>query len=355
MMAKALLLLLFTAFVMAESAPPKYTDHARLLYFLDSGGREQPVRNPSAWAERRRHILEGMQEVMGPLPLSSARVPLDALVVEEMQRPGYTLRRITFAPEPGDRVPAYLLIPHQRKGRVPAVLCLHQTTAEGKAEPAGEKGKSNLHYAAELARRGYVTLAPDYPNFGDYKLDPYAKGYASASMKGIWNHMRAVDLLQSLPQVDPKRIGCIGHSLGGHNTLFLAAFDSRVKAAVTNCGFTSFPKYYKGDLTGWSHKGYMPRIAAEYGKDPKRMPFDFPEVLAAIAPRPVLAIAPVHDANFEVTGVMDCVESAAAVYELLGNKQGLKAIHPDCAHDFPPEIRRQAYDWLDAQLKRSGQ
>ena len=88
------------------------------------------------------------------------------------------------------------------------MLCLHQTTKIGKGEPAGVGGNSNLHYAAELAARGYVTLAPDYPNFGDYSFDPYAHGYESATMKGIWNHMRAVDLLQSLSEVDPQRIGC---------------------------------------------------------------------------------------------------------------------------------------------------
>ena len=83
--------------------------------------------------------------------------------------------------------------------------------------------------------------------------------------------MRALDLLQTLPRVDPARIGSIGHSLGGHNTLFLAAFDQRIKAAVSNCGFTSFPKYYGGNLTGWSHKGYMPRIETAYAKRPPRV------------------------------------------------------------------------------------
>jgi hypothetical protein len=114
--------------------------------------------------------------------------------------------------------------------------------------------------------------------------------------------------------VDRKRIGSIGRSLGGHNSLFLAAFDPRVSAVVTSCGFTSFPRYYGGDLTGWSHEGYMPRIAARYGKSPDRMPFDFPEVLASIAPRSVFISAPVRDTNFDVEGVRECVQAAGAVY-----------------------------------------
>src|SRR4029078_372558 len=134
-------------------------------------------------------------------------------------------------------------------------------------------------YGAELAARGYVVLAPDYPNYGESKVDVYALGYESGRMKAICNHSRAVDLLQSMPEVDPDRIGVIGHSLGGHNALFLAAFDPRARVVVPSCGFTSFAKYYGGNLTGWSRAPYMPRIATVYGKDPARMPFDFPDIL----------------------------------------------------------------------------
>jgi dienelactone hydrolase len=292
-----------------------------------------------------------MQKVMGPMPAEDRKVPLDVQVYDEHKAQKYTRKTISFASEAGDRVPAFLLVPHEIKGRVPAMLCLHQTTAIGKQEPAG-MGIKNLAYAAELAERGMVTLAPDYPGFGDYKIDAYAKGYVSATMKGIWNHRRAVDVLESLPEVDPGRIGAIGHSLGGHNSLFVAVFEPRIKAVVTSCGFNAFPKYFKGNLKGWSHKGYMPRIATEYGLDPKRMPFDFTEILGAIAPRALFINAPLKDANFEVTGVQDCVAAAAPVYELLGAKEALRPVYPDAAHDFPPEVRTQAYDFLEATFRR---
>jgi dienelactone hydrolase len=236
---------------------------------------------------------------------------------------------------------------------VPAALCLHQTTARGKDEPAGLSQDPNPSYALELARRGYITLAPDYPGFGDDKTDPYALGYESATMKGIWNHTRAVDVLVSLPQVDAERIAAIGHSLGGHNSIFAALFDPRLKAVVTSCGFTGLKKYYGGDLTGWSHKGYMPRIASIYGKNPNQMPFDFSELLAVLAPRPVFINAPLRDDNFEVSGVDDCVRAAEPVYELLGAKGGMLVVHPDTGHSFPSEIREQAYDFLDKVLGNS--
>ena len=78
---------------------------------------------------------------------------------------------------------------------------------------------------------------------------------------------------------------------------------------VTSCGFTRYPRYYEGDLTGWTHKGYMPAIASKYDKDPAKLPFDFTEILGVIAPRTVFINAPVNDSNFDVTGVKESVAS----------------------------------------------
>jgi dienelactone hydrolase len=342
----------FLAAVLQESVPdaPFYADKANLLVVRE-GGRERPVTASADWAVRRRHILANFQKVAGPLPEATRKPALELKVDEETRVEGALRRKVTFAVEEGDRLPAYLFIPEGLKGRAPAMLCLHQTTPLGKGEPAG-LGVRDLAVALELARRGFVTLAPDYPNFGDYKLDVYARGYASATMKGIWNHLRAVDLLASLPEVDAERIGAIGHSLGGHNAIFAAVFDERIKVVVSSCGFNAFPKYYGGNLTGWSHKGYMPRIAERYGKDPARMPFDFTELAGALAPRPFFIHAPLGDANFEVSGVRDCVRAATPVYALLGAPEALHAVHPDAGHAFPPEIREQAYAFIERALKR---
>ena len=95
----------------------------------------------------------------------------------------------------------------------------------------------------------------------------------------------------------------------------------------------------------------MPLIAYRYDSKPEKMPFDFPEVVAALAPRAFLASAPLHDDNFEVSGVRDCIAAARPVYELLRAKDKLAANYPDCKHDFPPEVRKVAYEWLDLWLK----
>jgi acetyl esterase/lipase len=337
--------------VAARSGSPPYADRQDLLVVRDASGQERSVRTATDWAERRRHILTAMQEVMGPLPDASRKVPLEVKVAEEMTGPRFVRRKLTFAAEKGDRVPAYLLIPTKRNGRLPAVLCLHQTVRIGKAEPAGLGTSANLRYAAHLAERGYVALAPDYPSFGEYEYNFRASPYQSGCMKAIWNNMRAIDLLQSLPEVDGERIGCIGHSLGGHNTMFTAAFDDRIKALVSNCGFTSFSKYYKGKLDGWTSDRYMPLIRSRFELRPEKVPFDFPEVVASFAPRAFLASAPVGDDNFEVSGVKDCIAAARPVYELLGAREKLAANYPDCKHDFPAEAREVAYGWLDRWLK----
>jgi dienelactone hydrolase len=342
------LLVPFTATAALAAPIPSYTDHQDLLYYLTELGERRSVRSRSDFEIRRRHILASMQQVMGPMP---ARMPGKPRIESgpETDEGAYLRRHVRFESEPGDTVPAWLLLP--KKPNRAAVLCLHQTTKIGKDEPAGLGGKPNLHYAKELAQRGFVTLAPDYPNFGEYSFDPYAKGYASATMKGIVNHMRAVDVLAGLAQVRATRIGVCGHSLGGHNALFVAAFDPRIQAIATSCGFTAFPKYFGGNLTGWSHKGYMPRIAERYEKSPARMPFDFPEILGAIAPRAIFINAPVRDSNFEVSGVDDCVNAARPVFQkIYGKPDALRVEHPQAEHDFPPDVRERAYQFFEQFL-----
>ncbi|NQT17311.1 MAG: VCBS repeat-containing protein, partial [Planctomycetes bacterium] len=336
-----------------STAAPTYEDHSELLVYRNATGDRLPVETPAAWALRRVHILANTELAMGPLPDPSRRVPLEVEIVKEETTPHYNRIRLTYAAEPGDRVPAYLLVPHDIQGKAPAMLCLHQTTGIGKGEPAGLGGRPTLHYAHELASRGYVAIVPDYPSFGDYPFDFQAAGdrYASGSMKAIWNNHRAVDLLETLPYVNPDRIGCIGHSLGGHNAILSAVFDQRLRAVVSSCGFTAFHKYYQGNLAGWTSDRYMPRIRDVYGNDPNRVPFDFHELVAALAPRPFFVNAPIHDSNFEVSGVKEVIQHAAGVYELLGAEKKLRAEYPDSAHDFPDPVREEAYRWLDRSLK----
>jgi hypothetical protein len=340
---------------LSGASPPTYPDHAKLLVVRDQGGRERPVRTALEWEARRKHILGHLQEVMGPLPGPECRVAVNVRIVETRHDPGLTRHKLWFTSEPGDEVPAWLLVPESTAGqpsRRPAVLCLHQTIAIGKDEPAGLGANPELAYALELVRRGYVAIAPDYPGFGEYRRDVYAMGYASASMKAIWNNIRAIDVLCERNDVDPARIGAIGHSLGGHNAIFTALFEPRIKAVVSSCGFNAFPFYDKGNIRGWSHKGYMPRLQERYQLDLRQVPFDFPELIAALAPRAFFTSSPLHDANFEVEGVRACLDAARPVYTLLGVPDRLVAEFPDAEHSFPAKARGSAYAFLDRWLTR---
>jgi dienelactone hydrolase len=257
----------FLAISAGAAEAPLYREHGDLLYVQTKSGGIRSVRTPADWNARRAHILAHIESVMGEFPKGS-RPDLRMKLLEERAFPGFVCRKITYEAKEGDPVPALLLLP-DKPGRRPAVLALHPTGPLGKGIVMGDGERPNRNYGEELARRGYVVLAPDYPTMGDPQRDAYELGYVSGTMKGIYNHSRGIDLLASLDQVDPERIGAIGHSLGGHNSLFIALFDERVRAVVSSCGFNSFFQYYGGDLTGWSSTKYMPRIAERYGKDPR--------------------------------------------------------------------------------------
>ena len=331
----------------AKNDSVDYPDHSKLLVLRDARGSEQLITTAEQWQQRAAHIRAGMQQAMGSLPDSAQKVALNVEKLDEQDAGKYTRTKLRFTPEENDRVPAWLLIPKQlpASGKAPAMLCLHQTVPIGKDEPAGLGGKPSLHYAHELAERGYVCLVPDYPSFGEYPYDFKKQGshYASGSMKAIWNNIRAVDLLESLPQVDKDSIGVIGHSLGGHNSLFTAVFDPRLKAVVTSCGYTPFHDYYGGKVAGWTSDRYMPRIRDVYSNDANKLPFDFYEVLAAIAPRGIYSCSPTRDSNFDIGGVRKAIAGAGQVYELLGTKDKLVLDAPEAEHDFPEPQRMAAY------------
>jgi putative membrane-bound dehydrogenase-like protein len=336
-----------------DNASATYDDHARLMVYRDADGKEHPVRTNEDWLKRRRHIVEGMERVMGPLPDRSRLPPFDVKVTEKFDGTGYTRLTISYVSDDGDRVPAYLYLPasRPRDERRPAMLALHPTGPAGKGIVDDQGPRPNRGYGKELAQRGYVVLAPDYPSFGDYQYDFTADRYVSGTMKGIVNHLRAVDLLQSREEVDPERIGVIGHSLGGHNSMFAAVFDERLKVIISSCGWTPFHDYYAGKIAGWTGPVYMPRLKEVYNLDPDRAPFDFYEVVAALAPRAFFSVSPERDSNFAVAGVRKADPVAREVFKLLGAPENLQVQYPDCEHDFPDEMRRAAYDFVDKVFK----
>src|SRR5262249_52242574 len=159
--------------------------------------------------------------------------------------------------------------------------------------------------------------------------------------------------LESLSYVRPGAFGAIGHSLGGHNAVFTSVFDDRIRAVVSSCGLDSFLDYYGGDEKvwfpekGWTQTRYMPRLA-RYPHHFEAIPFDFYEIIGALAPRQVLIAAPKDDSNFRAASVDRIARSAAEVYSLYGARERLRIEHPDGGHDFPQAVRQEAYALFDA-------
>lgn len=316
------------------------------------------------WEKKRNTVLAHMQEAMGPLPGLKNLPPFNARVLDSITGSGYTRYTISFTVAEHEDLPALLYLPSDpEKGKkIPAVIALHGTDRLGKLSVAGQSALANRDYAKKLAERGYVVLAPDYPDFGGLEhYDFDGDRYQSGTMKGIFDHIRCVDYLQSLPLVDPDKIAVIGHSLGGHNAIFLGAFDQRIKVVISSSGWTLFPYYdlgpamekqYGGKLGPWAQKRYMPLLREKYQLKPELIPFDFDAIISTIAPRIFFTNSPLRDANFSNVGVKAGLENIRKVYDLYNRPDALYARFPDAGHDFPQDVTLEAFHVLDSVFRR---
>lgn len=305
-------------------------------------------------------IRDRMEAAMGPLPSLTNQAPMNIQYKDSLQTAKYTRYNIIFTVAENEDLPAYLYLPvDNRQMKHPAMLVLHSTGALGKGIVDGQSDLENRALAKELAERGYVVIAPDYPGFGDLRdYDFENDRYQSGTMKGIFNHIRCIDLLQTLRQVDTSRIGVIGHSLGGHNAIFVAAFDPRLKVVVSSCGWTQFEYYnigpssenYGGRLGPWAQDKYMPLLKTKYQLDQHKIPFNFDEIIASLAPRLFISNSPLQDKNFDVEGVKEGIQKILPVYEKLGAKENVKVFYPDAGHDFPLNIRNEIYQFIDKEF-----
>ena len=303
-----------------------------------------------AWRDRvRARIVERL----GPPP---DRVPLDvettAAEVVELSGPGggpgYRRERVVFDTAATMSVPAYLLVPLDRTEPGPAVLAIHGH-GPGKSEicdPAAAPGD----YASQLARRGFVVLAPDLRCFGERAdwnpPDHYACDtnlvhavMAGASPLGanLWDLARSLDVLAAHPLVDPGRIGAAGLSYGGTCTLFLAALDDRVAAAVVSGYLSSWAEAHK---VPWNMCGsqVLPGMLGQ---------FEHVDVAALIAPRPLLVETGTGDDIFPLAAAEATVAQLCRVYERLGAADRLEHDVFDGGHQWHGDL---AYPFLARSL-----
>jgi dienelactone hydrolase len=324
---------------------------------LESG----KISDVKSWEEKRAKIIEGLYSMIGRPPVDRNTRDIKTIFEEKLE--AYTRRKISYVVGEDEVIKAYLLIPNNLKGKSAAVVALHQTTGDGKDEPAGISGSRELAYGDGLARRGFVVIIPDYltagerifPGLDAFETAPFYEKYPEWSMvgKNIDDTMAAVDVLYTLGFVDKDRIGAIGHSLGGHNTFFAMAVDSRIKAGVSNCGLTVFSKIEQKYQLEWARDHfyiYMPALRA-YFLDGKAPPFDMDGVIAAIAPRPFMNISAYNDRCFgDVSFLAETGAAIYQVYKLYGGGDSFANLMHGNDHSFPKYARDAAYDWLEKFL-----
>ncbi len=322
------------------------------------GGRLVRIATREQWDARRRDIARRTLDIMGDPP--AANPALEARIESKTRLNGYTRLKVSYMSADGERIPAWLLLP-EGPGPFPAVIALHETDTSGKDSVIGLAGKPYVHYGAELAARGFVVLAPDsitagervLPGAGPYVTAPFDRSHPhwSAMGKMLADHRRGLDYLCSLKEVDRRRLGAIGHSLGGYNAYFLAAFDDRVRAAVVSCGFITLAGASKP--FAWARESWFvhfPKLAPYLRAG--IAPFDFHEVMALVAPRRLFNYSASHDSIFpDAESIRAAAAQVSEVYRLLGAPENFVFRMGDGPHDFPEAVRRETYAWLENSLR----
>ncbi len=316
--------------------------------------------NIAQWESRRDTIQARLFETIGNPPISRNTRSIE--ILDEEMLDGYIRNKISYLVGDGERIKAYLLRPKGLREPAPAILAFHQTVSCGKDEVVGLHGLPDFAYGHELALRGYFVLAPDhltageriYPGKECFDSSLFYEKYPGWSMvgKNLEDSRAAIDVLCSLDYVDKERIGVIGHSLGGHNAIFAAALDERIKVTVSNCGFSVFSE--EEERMEWSlENGYIfiPKLRRYFLEniDP---PFDLHEVAALIAPRPWLNISSYFD---EAYGNQEFLSEVGTqllqVYNLYRESKAFGYYLHGNGHSFPRSARELAYAWLDQWLK----
>jgi dienelactone hydrolase len=331
---------------------------------------EPDITTPTQWEARRQSTRTKIMDLLGEPSQKIVPAP-QFKVLEEQKTEDFRQLKISYEVEPGEEVRAYLLLPPpekrltNEKGKAAAVLCLHGTASEAKDTQLGA-GKEGRDYGRLLARNGFIVLAPDHLASGERLTagtDPYdtTEFYQrhpnwSAVGKAIWDSSRALDILETMPEVDATRIGCVGHSLGGYGSIWTAAFDERVRAAVSSCGLTTWqdnPKRYEFSREQWYvHIPKLRAILQKQDADGGILPVDMHEFAALIAPRAFLNISGMTDTMYDNNETLPEVGlQLNALWEVLGTPQGFSQLLFGAGHDVPHYSQMLTLGWFQHWLK----
>jgi cephalosporin-C deacetylase-like acetyl esterase len=303
------------------------------------------VANTESWEKVRSQRLSEMRDMLGLLPWPE-RTPLNVKITGILDKGSYTVEKLAFESRPKLYVTANLYVPKQRSGRLPAIVyvCGHAL------HPMGAKTQYQRH-GISFARNGYVALIIDPIQISEVfglhhgvqsreMYDWYSSGYTPAGVE-VWNAMRAIDYLETRPEVDATRIGMTGRSGGAAMSWFTAAVDPRVKVVMPVMGISTY--------------------AANVAENTQRLHCDcmFPinhhrhDMIhqgALIAPRPLLMAHGRKDSLFPVRGYQEFEKKVKGLYQSAAKAELFGNIEVDTGHEDSNYLREQSIRWFDKHL-----
>ena len=303
------------------------------------------------WNAKKKVYRKQLHEMLGLDP-QPERTPLKATVTGTVKHDGFEVRNLHYQSSPGLYVTGNLYVPHNLTGSAPTILyvCGH-----GRVRLDGIDYGNKTHYqhhGAWFARNGYVCLTIDTIQLGElpgihhgtYRQGMWwwnSRGYTPAGVEA-WNCIRALDYLESLDFVDKKRLGVTGRSGGGAYSWWIAALDERIKVAAPVAGITDLQNHVvDGVVEG--HCDCMYPVNT-YG-------WDFAQVAALVAPRPLLILNTDDDGIFPLDGVNRLFTKVRRIYELHGKKSHLGLVITPGGHGDSQELRVPAFNWFNKHLK----
>jgi dienelactone hydrolase len=300
-----------------------------LTAYFDAMSDPAPFVPPSLddWQRRVTELRPALARVLGLDPLPD-RPPLDVRVTGELDEGDYTITRLHWQSWENFYASGWLYRPRHLDAPAPAVLNPHGHWEHGARNPVVQ---SRL---VALARLGYIALAVDSVHVTDFPV-----GLSSMTAM-TWNNIRALDLLRSMPDVDPARIGCTGASGGGQQTMYVAALDDRIAATVNVCLVSHFKKILFADERTHCICNHVPGLLALT---------DEPEICSLIAPRPSLYLCVTGDWTKDFPA--EEFPEIARVYDLHGARDHVDVQQWDWHHDYHQSMREWMYTWFDRHLR----
>jgi dienelactone hydrolase len=305
----------------------------------------------AAWQERRPQLEQQMREMLGLHPWPE-KTPLAAQVTGTVERDDFRVEKLHFQSRPGLYVTANLYLPKQIDKPVPAVLyvCGHGPVKKNGVSYGNKV--SYQHHGAWFARHGFACLAIDTLQLGEIEglhHGTYREGmwwwlnhgYTPAGVEA-WNCVRALDYVETRPEIDARRIGVTGRSGGGAYSWWIAALDPRIKAAVPVAGITDLEDHVvDGCVEGHCDCMYFVNTHG----------WDYATAAALVAPRPLLLANTDHDTIFPLAGVARIYGKLRHLYGLhdAADKLGLN-ITPG-GHNDTQDLQIPAFRWLAYHLK----